>query len=298
MSRLETHNARLGYRGSAPVIDDLSLRIPDGDITGIIGPNGCGKSTLLRALSRLMRPRSGTVVLDGEAIHHHSTKEVARRLGLLQQHAEFPEAVTVEDLAARGRYPHRTFPRTSNPRDKAAVQEALELAGVAALRSRFVDELSGGQRQRAWIAMLLAQETPILLLDEPTTYLDPRHRRDTLHLLRTLNARHNRSIAAVLHDVNDAAELCDSIAAVRDGSIIAEGPASDVLQPKLLKSVFGIDYDLLPRPRQRRLLPAPPRKQSRQTDQPAPPTPKHPAPQPCACRPPPPDTAAPPCSAT
>ena len=258
MSRLETRNVRLGYARNAAVIEDLSLRIPDGGITGItgiIGPNGCGKSTLLRALSRLLRPRSGAVVLDGEEIHHHSTREAARRLGLLQQHAELPEAITVEDLVSRGRYPHRSFGRPSNLRDGAAVEEAMEMAGITSLRSRFVDELSGGQRQRAWIAMLLAQETPILLLDEPTTYLDPRHRRDTLDLLRTLNARHGRSIVAVLHDVNDAAELCDYLAALREGAILAEGPASDVLGPELIEKVFGIECDLLPRPGGTYLLP-------------------------------------------
>lgn len=255
MSRLETRNVRLGYARSAAVIRDLSLRIPDGGITGIIGPNGCGKSTLLRALSRLLRPRSGAVVLDGEEIHHHSTREAARRLGLLQQHAELPEAITVEDLVSRGRYPHRSFGRPSSLRDGAAVEEAMEMAGITSLRSRFVDELSGGQRQRAWIAMLLAQETPILLLDEPTTYLDPRHRRDTLDLLRTLNARHGRSIVAVLHDVNDAAELCDYLAALREGAILAEGPASDVLGPELIERVFGIECDLLPRPGGTYLLP-------------------------------------------
>ena len=255
MSRLETRNVRLGYARNAAVIEDLSLRIPDGGITGIIGPNGCGKSTLLRALSRLLRPRSGAVVLDGEEIHHHSTREAARRLGLLQQHAELPEAITVEDLVSRGRYPHRSFGRPSSPRDGAAVEEAMEMAGITSLRSRFVDELSGGQRQRAWIAMLLAQETPILLLDEPTTYLDPRHRRDTLDLLRTLNARHGRSIVAVLHDVNDAAELCDYLAALREGAILAEGPASDVLGPELIERVFGIECDLLPRPGGTYLLP-------------------------------------------
>lgn len=248
MSRLEARSVALSYDARTAVIEGLNLRIPDRSITGIIGPNGCGKSTLLRALARLLRPRYGSVILDGTEIQQQSTKKVARRLGLLQQHSEAPEAITVEDLVRRGRYPHRSFLQVSLPDDDMAVAAALATAGVAELSNRLVDELSGGQRQRVWIAMALAQETPILLLDEPTTYLDLSHRRDTLQLLHRLHAEHGRSIVVVLHDVNDAAELCDTVVAMRDGAIVEEGPVAEVLHPELLTRLFGVACDLLPRP--------------------------------------------------
>jgi iron complex transport system ATP-binding protein len=180
MSRLYADNVTLAYGPTAVVARDLSMRISDGKVTAIVGPNGCGKSTLLRALARLLLPQRGAVVLDGEAIHRQPTKAVAKRIGLLPQQPDAPEAITVEDLARRGRYPHQGFLQPPSKDDERAVQQALELTDMVALRECPVDELSGGQRQRAWIAMALAQETPLVLLDEPTTYLDINHQQEIL----------------------------------------------------------------------------------------------------------------------
>ncbi|MFW6253105.1 MAG: ABC transporter ATP-binding protein [bacterium] len=251
-TRLQAQEITLSYesgRQARAVIDDLSLEIPDGRITSIIGPNGCGKSTLLRALSRLMTPKRGTVVLDGEAIHRQSTREVARRLGILSQQPTAPEAITVEDLARRGRYPHHGFFAPPSDRDRAAVEHALALAGVLELRARPVDELSGGQRQRAWIAMALAQEPGILLFDEPTTYLDLAHQQEVLSLVRRLNRDDGRTIVLVLHDVNTAATVSDRVVAMRDGRIFAQGNPTDVLKPMTLEHIFAVSCDVIANPK-------------------------------------------------
>ncbi|MPZ99544.1 MAG: ATP-binding cassette domain-containing protein [Dehalococcoidia bacterium] len=243
-SRLQSEAVTLAY-GDATVARDLSVRIPDGRVTSIIGPNGCGKSTLLRALVRLLRPRGGTVYLDGQAIHRLGTKEVARRLGLLSQQSPLPEAITVEDLVRRGRFPHQSFLQPPSDRDHEAVERALALAGVEDLRDRPVDELSGGQRQRAWIAMTLAQETPILLLDEPTTFLDVAHQQEVFDLVRRLNREEGRTVVLVLHEVNDAARVSDHIVAMRDGAIVAEGVPEDVVNPEQLLTIFGVPCDVM-----------------------------------------------------
>lgn len=248
MSRLTAEQVTLAY-GSHPVITGLSLRIPDGAVTTIIGPNGCGKSTLLRALARLLRPRGGAVLLDGQAIHRLPTKQVARQLGLLSQEAAVPEALTVEELVERGRYPHQSPLQPATAADRAAVERALSLVGLAGLRHRPVDRLSGGQRQRAWIAMALAQETPILLLDEPTTYLDVAQQQEVLSLVQQLSRTEGRTVVMVLHDVNEAARASDHLVALRDGAVVAEGPPGDVLQPELLEQLFGVPCYVVCHPR-------------------------------------------------
>lgn len=245
MSRLLADRVTLAYGRGPAVVESLSVSVPDGVVTSIIGPNGCGKSTLLRALARLIAPASGTVILDGEAIHRLPTKEVARRLGLLPQHPSAPDVIAVEDLVRRGRYPHRSLLQPMSAQDHAAVERALELAGVAHLRERAVDELSGGQRQRVWIAMALAQETPILLLDEPTTYLDLAHQQEILRLIRRLARQEGRTVVAVLHDVNAAAWVSDHVIAMRDGTIVAQGPPGEVLQPRTLQQVYGVECDVV-----------------------------------------------------
>jgi iron complex transport system ATP-binding protein len=217
-------------------------------VTSIIGPNGCGKSTLLRALVRLLKPRDGAVLLDGQSIHRLSTKAVARELGLLPQQSQLPEAVTVEDLVRRGRYPHLGMFQAPAREDEAIVERALALAGVTDLRSRPVDELSGGQRQRAWIAMTLAQETPILLLDEPTTFLDVAHQQEVMALVRRLNRDGGRTVVLVLHDVNAAAAVSQHIVAMREGVIVAEGAPPDTLTPEILERVFGCRCDVVRHP--------------------------------------------------
>ena len=248
MARLHADTITLSYGTTGAVVHDLTIRLPDGAVTSIIGPNGCGKSTLLRSLARLMTPRKGVVLLDGETIHRQSTKEVARQLGLLPQKPSAPEAITVEDLARRGRYPHQSFFQPSSEQDHVAVEHALEMAGMTNLRDRPVDELSGGQRQRAWIAMALAQETPILLLDEPTTYLDIAHQQEVLALVLKLNREESRTVALVLHDVNNAARVSDHVVAMCDGRIVAEGPPSCILTPARLEQVFGVPCDVVTHP--------------------------------------------------
>ena len=249
MARLRADTITLSYGGMGAVVHDLTFHVPDGAVTSIIGPNGCGKSTLLRSLARLMTPRKGAVLLDGESIHRQSTKEVARELGLLPQKPSAPEAITVQDLARRGRYPHQSLLQPWSDRDRVAVERALELASMTQLRDRPVDELSGGQRQRAWIAMALAQETPILLLDEPTTYLDIAHQQEVLALVLRMNREEGRTIALVLHDVNNAAQVSDHVVAMCDGRIVAEGPPGHILTPARLEQVFGVPCDMVAHPR-------------------------------------------------
>ena len=242
-ARLRAEAASFGY-GPAPVVDGVSVRIADGRITTIVGPNGCGKSTLLRGLVRVLKPRGGAVYLDGRSVQMRSTKALARELGLLAQGAGLVGAVTVEELAQRGRYPHQPFFAQPTAADRAAVERALALTGMGALRQRAVDELSGGQRQRAWIAMVLAQQTPILLLDEPTTYLDIAHQQEVLALVRRLNAEDGRTVVMVLHDIGDAARISDTILAMREGAIVAEGPPAEVVTPRVLERVFGVSCDV------------------------------------------------------
>lgn len=237
--RLRADRLRLGYRGRT-ISADLSADIPDGSFTVIIGPNACGKSTLLRALARLLTPDSGTVLLDGKAISSYPAKEVARRIGLLPQTSTAPDGIRVADLVARGRYPHQSLLRQWSQGDADAVATAMAATGVTELSARSVDELSGGQRQRVWIAMVLAQDTPVILLDEPTTYLDIAHQIQLLELCRTLNRESGRTVVAVLHDLNHAFRYADHLIAMRDGQIRAAGPPGEIVTAELVRSVFDL----------------------------------------------------------
>ncbi|WP_370247093.1 ABC transporter ATP-binding protein [Nocardioides sp.] len=220
---------------------DLDVAIPAGAVTCIVGANACGKSTLLRALGRLLAPRAGRVVLDGRDLRAYSTRDVAHRLGLLPQTPLAPDGITVADLVARGRYPHQRWFRPWSAEDECAVQRALELTRTGDLADRSVDELSGGQRQRVWIAMTLAQGTELMLLDEPTTYLDLAHQVEVLDLLLDLNRAEGRTIAMVLHDLNQAARYSDHLIAMRAGRVVAAGPPRDILTEDLVAEVFGLD---------------------------------------------------------
>ncbi len=222
------------------VARDLSIEIPTGKVTCIVGANACGKSTLLRALARLLKPAAGTVLLDGQGIHTLPTKEVATKLGILPQTPVAPEGITVADLVSRGRHPHQTWLRQWSERDESVVVEAMQVTGTLDLAERPVDELSGGQRQRAWIAMALAQDTDLMLLDEPTTYLDLAHQIDVLDLLVDLNRQHGRTIVLVLHDLNQAARYSDHLVALKGGTVVATGLPADVITEELVADVFGL----------------------------------------------------------
>jgi ABC-type cobalamin/Fe3+-siderophores transport system ATPase subunit len=222
------------------VSEGLDVQIPDASFTVVVGPNACGKSTLLRALARLLKPREGTVVLDGEAIASMSSKEVARRLGLLPQSSVAPDAITVADLVARGRYPHQGMLRQWSRDDERAVLAAMQATGVDDLAARAVDELSGGQRQRVWLAMVLAQETPIMLLDEPTTFLDIAHQIEVLDLLADLHEHRGHTLVAVLHDLNHACRYATHLIAMADGRIVAEGEPARIVDAELVERVFGM----------------------------------------------------------
>jgi iron complex transport system ATP-binding protein len=240
VSRLHGRNLRLAY-DQRVIIDDLTVSVPDGQISVIVGANACGKSTLLRALARLLKPLHGAVVLDGDDIHRLKTKEVARRLGLLPQAPISPEGITVGDLVARGRSPHQSLLQQWSRADEDAVLGALTATDTLDLADRAVDELSGGQRQRVWIAMALAQQTPILLLDEPTTFLDIAHQVEVLDLVADLNERAGGTVVMVLHDLNLACRYAHHIVAMRNGAIVAAGPPADVITPEVVREVFGLD---------------------------------------------------------
>lgn len=244
--RLIAEKVTLRYQ-TRVISSDLSLAIPDGAFTAIVGPNACGKSTLLRALSRLLPPETGRIVLDGKAIHDLPTREVARRVGLLPQSAAAPDGIVVADLVARGRFPHQSLLRQWSQDDDRAVRAAMASTGITDLATRPIAELSGGQRQRVWIAMALAQETPILLLDEPTTWLDIVHQVELLELLADLN-RQGRTIVAVLHELNLAFRYATHLVAMRDGAVLATGAPEDIVTETLIDQVFGLSALVVPDP--------------------------------------------------
>lgn len=237
-SPLRTEAAEVGY-GSRVVVHDFDVAVPAGRITTIIGPNGCGKSTLLRTLSRLLQPTAGSVLLDGRDLAGLKSKDVAKRLGLLPQSPVAPEGLTVADLVARGRHPHQTWMRQWSSDDVDVVAAALERTGVADLADRTVDSLSGGQRQRVWIAMVLAQDTGILLLDEPTTYLDLSHALEVMDLVDELHEA-GRTVVMVLHDLNLAVRYSDHLVVMKSGTKVAEGAPAAVVTEELLQDVFGL----------------------------------------------------------
>ena len=247
VARLRGDQLTLGY-GKYTVAENLNVSIPDGHFTAIIGPNGCGKSTLLRTLSRLMSPIHGHVWLDGEHIQHYASKEVARRIGLLAQNATTPGDITVQELVARGRYPHQPLFTRWRKEDEDAVAGAMRATGITHLATQSVDTLSGGQRQRAWIAMVLAQETSIMLLDEPTTWLDISHQIDLLELLSELNREKGYTLAAVLHDLNQACRYATHLIALREGKIVAEGAPKEIVTADLIEKIYGLRCTIIDDP--------------------------------------------------
>ena len=236
---LEGFDLELGYRGRA-VVDGLNLRIESGTATALVGPNGSGKSTLLMALARVLTPRHGEVRLDGQPIATRKTVDVARRLAILPQTSTIPAGLRVRELVEQDRYPRLGPLAMLSRRDDEVMARAMSMAGVTSMAERRLDSLSGGERQRAWIAMALAQDTGVLLLDEPTTYLDIRHQIDLMELIVELVRAHDKTVVMVLHDVNQAARYCDRIVAMRDGTIIADGHPDDVLTADLLHTVFDV----------------------------------------------------------
>ncbi|HSA52248.1 MAG TPA: ABC transporter ATP-binding protein [Yinghuangia sp.] len=232
-------NLTLGY-DKRTIARDLTVAIPDRSFTVIVGPNACGKSTLLRALARMIRPTAGHVLLDGRDIASMPAKQVARTLGLLPQTSIAPDGITVADLVARGRYPHQKLLRQWSPDDERVVTASMRATGVLELADRAVDELSGGQRQRVWIAMALAQETPLLLLDEPTTFLDIAYQIEVLDLCARLHREEKRTLVAVLHDLNQATRYATHLIAMRDGRIVAEGAPGEVVTAELVEAVFRV----------------------------------------------------------
>lgn len=245
--RLTAEGLTLAY-DQRVIAENLSVAIPDGSFTVIVGPNACGKSTLLRALSRMLKPTAGSVLLDGQAIGSLPAKHAARILGLLPQTSVAPDGITVADLVARGRYPHQGLLRQWSRADERIVADSMAATAVGDLADRYVDELSGGQRQRVWIAMALAQQTPLLLLDEPTTYLDIQHQIEILDLCADLHEQQVRTLVAVLHDLNHAARYATHLIALRDGKVVAEGAPRDIVTAELVERVFGLRCQVIADP--------------------------------------------------
>ena len=246
-ARLTARGLSLGYDGRT-VIENLSLEVPDGLVTSIIGPNGCGKSTLLKGLGRLLPAASGAVLLDGIPLTAQSSRHIATRLSVLPQAPTAPSGLTVADLVSRGRHPRQRWYQQFSRTDERVITDALLATDSAELADVPLDELSGGQRQRAWIAMTLAQETDIMLLDEPTTYLDLAHQIDVLSLIRRLNRERGRTVLMVLHNISLAARYSDRIIAMRDGRIVAAGSPEEVVTAELLQEVFGLRAEVILEP--------------------------------------------------
>jgi iron complex transport system ATP-binding protein len=245
--RLEASNVSLGYK-QAPISKHLSVHIPDKSFTVIVGPNGCGKSTLLKGLSRLITPSEGHVFLDEKPIQHYPSKSVAKILGLLPQTATAPSGIRVKELIARGRYPHQTTFRQWSTEDRYAIDEAIKSTHLESIVDQPVNELSGGQRQRVWIAMVLAQQTPYLLLDEPTTFLDIAHQLELMDLCYDLYKKQGRTIVAVLHDINQACRYADHMIAMKAGKVIQYGAPEKVITEANMKDIFGLDCVIIKDP--------------------------------------------------
>jgi len=248
MNSITTKNLAVAYDGNL-VVNDLELQLPQGKITAIIGPNGCGKSTVLKAVGRILKPKKGMVYLNGKDIYSLSTKEIAQRLAILPQSPQAPAGLTVGELVAYGRFPHQRGFGKLKPEDKKIIAWALSVTKLTELETTAVDNLSGGQKQRVWIAMALAQQTELILLDEPTTYLDLTYQLEVLELLYRLNREQNCTIVMVLHDLNLAARFADYMIAIRDGAIISHGRPTDVMTAEVLREAFHIDAHVVIEPR-------------------------------------------------
>ena len=243
MVRLFTEDLNIGYEERL-VVKNLSVHIPDKKITTIIGSNGCGKSTLLKAITRIITSHSGAVLLDGKNILEENTKILAKKMAILPQAPESASGLTVGELVSYGRFPYQKGFGRLTTKDYEVIDWALQVTGTSEYKFRLVDALSGGQRQRVWIAMALAQETEIIFLDEPTTYLDMAHQLEVLELLQKLNVEQGRTIVMVLHDLNQAARFADYIIALKDGEIVKAGPCEQVINHQVLKEVFQIDAEI------------------------------------------------------
>ncbi|MFC4778183.1 ABC transporter ATP-binding protein [Paenibacillus sp. GCM10023252] len=241
---LFTENLQVSY-DKLTIVNDLSIQVPMGKITALVGANGSGKSTILKAMSRLMKPSKGAVYLDGHSIHHQSTKAVAQKLAILPQTPTAPEGITAEELVAYGRFPHQSGFQRMSASDRDIVDWAFQVTGMTAFRQRPIDHLSGGQRQRVWIAMALAQQTDLLFLDEPTTYLDMAHQLEVLHLLQEINAKHKTTIVMVVHDLNHATRYADHVIAIKSGNVVYEGAPIDIITPAMLLDVFSVQADVI-----------------------------------------------------
>lgn len=248
MIRLTTSGLDISYEERL-IVQNLNISIPQGKITALVGANGSGKSTILKTMARIMNPSKGSVLLDGKSIHKQSTKEVAKQLAILPQNPTAPDGLTVSELVAYGRFPYQKGFGSLSKEDRAIVKWAVEATGMADFADRPVDQLSGGQRQRAWIAMALAQETDILFLDEPTTFLDMAHQLEVLHLLQKLNEMNNRTIVMVVHDLNHAARYAHHMIAIKSGVVKGEGSPVEVITPEIMREVFNIEADIVPDPR-------------------------------------------------
>jgi ABC-type cobalamin/Fe3+-siderophores transport systems, ATPase components len=248
MIRLTTSNLDIAYDDRL-IVQNLNIAIPQGKITALVGSNGSGKSTILKTMARLMHPSGGSVLLDGRSIHKQSTKEVAKQLAILPQNPTAPDGLTVAELVSYGRFPYQKGFGSLTKEDRRIIQWAIEATGMGEFAERPVDQLSGGQRQRAWIAMALAQETDILFLDEPTTFLDMAHQLEVLHLLQKLNELNNRTVVMVVHDLNHASRYAHHMVAIKKGTVVGEGTPAEVMTPDILREVFNIEADIIPDPR-------------------------------------------------
>ncbi|MGO0059922.1 ABC transporter ATP-binding protein [Brevibacillus fluminis] len=246
--RLYTEGLHIAY-SERTIVENLNLSIPAHKITALVGSNGSGKSTILKTMARIMKPKGGTVFLDGKSIHSQSTREVAKQLAILPQNPTAPEGLTVSELISYGRFPHQKGFGSLSAADKKIVQWAVEVTGLSRFYDHPVDQLSGGQRQRAWIAMALAQETDVLFLDEPTTFLDMAHQLEVLQLLQQLNQEQQRTIVMVVHDLNHATRYAQHMVAIKKGTVVAEGSPAEVMTQHVLREVFNIEADIIPDPR-------------------------------------------------